>query len=226
MNDESDARWDEFYDSVRADLTDEIIQEFTSERVTSVYHKRPHIAEKPYLVLLEARSLFASSHFTAAHIHAVIASEVLIKKVLIEPMVMGFVHTEALAELLTEMMMKGTMGRFGSVQKVFKTILNDVAGIDLDTYQRSGFGKPLWDEILSAQARRNAFVHKAEVATKAEAELAISIAGEIVEVVFPRFAKSLRFHVHNGFELCSKQECNPEWVEMCKRLGIAQPTPK
>jgi hypothetical protein len=107
------------------------------------------------------------------------------------------------------------------VKEVFLNILKEAAHFDLQTYSRVGANKNLWDEITEIQKRRNRILHAAEIVTILDAEMAIAIAAEVVEVVFPRVAQNLGFHIHEGFKLCAKHDCSPEWLAMRKRLGIS-----
>jgi hypothetical protein len=219
--DEEDAARDAFYDRIREELTPEIIDEFTSERLTSFYNTHPDVAEKPFKALVEARALIQESHETAAFLYAVIATEVNIKSVLVYPIVNGFIHNEMIAPLITNMVLSQTRGQFDKVKEVFLNILKEAAHFDLQTYSRVGANKNLWDEITEIQKRRNRILHAAEIVTILDAEMAIAIAAEVVEVVFPRVAQNLGFHIHEGFKLCAKHDCSPEWLAMRKRLGIS-----
>jgi hypothetical protein len=212
--DEYDAARDAFYEKVREDLTPEIIQEFKSERLTSYFDSNRTVAEKPFRALTEARKLLTDSHETAAFIHAVIASEVTIKTVFIHPLVIGVVHNEVIAPIITDMVLGQTRGQFQKVEGLFLNILNEIANVDLEKYLRSGSKKPLLKEIFEIQSKRNVILHRADDATKDEAQYAISVAAEILEQVFPKVAKELGFHVHDGFKLCRNWLCSqPESVK-------------
>lgn len=212
--DASDAARDDFYDSIRAELTPEIIAEFKSERLTSYLDSHRTIAEKPFRALAEARKLQSDSHETAAFIHAVIASEVTIKTVFIHPLVIGVVHNEVIAPIITDMVLGQTRGQFQKVEGLFLNILNEIANVDLKTYLRSGSKTPLLNEIFEIQRKRNGIMHKADEATKEEAQYAVAVAAEILEQVFPKVAKELGFHVHEGFKLCRNWLCSqPESVK-------------
>jgi len=119
------------------------------------------------------------------------------------------------------MVLSQTRGQFNKVKDILLNILKEIAHFDLKTYSRTGVNKNLWEEITEIQTRRNRILHAAETVTIQDAEMAIAIGAEVVEVVFPRVAQNLGFHIHEGFKLCAKHDCSPEWLAMCKRIGIS-----
>ncbi len=205
---EEDAARDDFYDQIREELRLEIIEEFQGSRLTSYFELNRTIAEKPYKALLEARNLYTSSHYTAAFIHATIASEVILKLVFIRPLVLGVVNNEILAPVITEMVLSQTRGQFERVKDLFLALLNELAHLNFETYLRKGSKKPLLQEIFQAQKKRNLIIHQADTASKQDAEFALAIASELIESVFPQFAKELGYHIHRHFYLCRNFSCS------------------
>ena len=69
---------------------------------------------------------------------------------------------------------------------------DEIAGIKLPTYMRSGAKENLWAEIDKIVTQRNKTLHQAEAATSADAEFAIAVASEIIERAFFRAGKETR----------------------------------
>lgn len=206
--DEEDAARDAFYERIREELRPEIIEEFQGERLTSYLDSNRTIAERPYRALLEARKLYAASHETAAFVHGVIASEVALKTVFIRPLVLGVVNNDILAPVITEMVLGQTRGQFERVKELFLSLLNELTHLNFETYSRKGSKKSLLHEIFEAQKKRNDILHKADTASKQEAKFALAVATDLMESVFPNFAKELGYHIHRHFYLCRNFTCS------------------
>lgn len=204
--DESDAARDAFYDEVYEQVSKEAVENFTAERFRSFYDRETAIAEKPYCSLVQARALILTTHHTAAFLHAAIASEVMLRGVVLKPIIYGFIHSDSIAPLIVELAF-GSTG-LERIKKLLAKIFQDVSAIDLMAYRRPGSAKALWEEIVQIQKRRDLIVHRAEVASKDEAEMAITVAAAVTEELFPSLAKSLGYHLHDGFRLCSDGVCS------------------
>jgi hypothetical protein len=217
-NDWMDAARDDYYDDVYEQISEEAVENFTAQRLRATYDKEPAIAEKPFRALAEARLLLQTPHCTAAFIHAAIASEVMLKGIILKPILQGFVHSDSIAPLIVELAF-GSSG-LERMQKLLAKIFQDVCKLDLSTHRRNAGGKSLWDEIIEVQKRRNQIMHRADVASKNEAEHAIAVATAVFEELLPVFAKSLGYHLHDGFRLCGDQYClqHPERGEMNRRI--------
>jgi hypothetical protein len=194
-----------YYDEIVEHVTKEAVENFTAERLCSFYDKEPTIAEKPFKALAEARQLLLTPHHTAAFIHAAIVSEVMLKAVVLKPILHGFIHSDSIAPFIVELAFSSS--GFGRFQKLLAKIFQDVSNLDLMTHRRKGGTKTLWEEIVEVQKRRDQIMHRAEVATKDEAEQAIAVATAVTEELFPALAKSLGYHLHDGFRLCGDQYC-------------------
>ena len=226
MSDPSDYEAEAYYDEVHAQISKEAIENFTAERLRSFYDSAPTIAEKAINSLAESRRLLQTPHHTAAFIHAVIATEVIFLGVILKPIVIGSIHNDALAPLIVDLAIGNSgLRKFG---KLLTKVFHDVSGFDFMAYKRIGGTGTLWKEIDQVQDHRNGIMHRAEVATKAEAEQAINVAGAVIEELFPTFAKSLGYHLHDGFRLCSDVVCTLplEFRTMLERAKQAPPTPQ
>jgi hypothetical protein len=203
-------------------VTKEAIENFTFERLRALYDKEPTIAEKPFKALAEARLLVQTPHQTAAFIHAAVASEVMLKGIILKPILQGFVHSDSIAPLIAELAFSST--GLGRIKKLLAKIFQDVCNLDWKTHHRKPSLKLLWDEIVEIQTRRDQIMHRADVATKAEAELAIAVATAVTEELFPVFVKPLGYHLHDGFRLCADQYClqHPENGEMNRKIAEMQ----
>jgi hypothetical protein len=196
------------YDDYMADLYDEhrkeAIEEFTSERLSSYYSENKLLARPSFETLTEAR-LLNQSNPTAGLIFAAIAMEVGLKAMLLKPIVYGLVHAESVASLITDLTVSHTgMARY---RTLLLHVLQAHGGVDLNTYKRSGGSKTLWEEINEIQKIRNEIMHRAEKASKINADLALGVASEIIENIFPSVISKMGFHLHDGYRLCSDWKC-------------------
>jgi hypothetical protein len=186
----------------------------------ALYNKEPSIAEKPFKSLTEARLLLQTPHHTAAFIHAAITTEVMLKGIVLKPIVHGFIHSDSIAPYIVELAFKSS--GLDRIKKLLAKIFQDVSNLDLMIFRRKGGEDSLWEEIVRIQNRRDNIMHRAEIVTSDEAEHAVLVATAVMEELYPTFAKSLGYHLHDGFRLCSDQYCllHPEYGQ--KNRAIAQ----
>lgn len=202
----AEAAEEEAYSKLCEEISTQAIKDFTADRLRAVYDREPSIAEKPFRSLVEARALLQTPHPTASFIHAVITSEVLLKGVVLKPIIYGFIHSDSMAPLIVELAFTST--GLDRVKKLMVKIFQDVSNIDLMIHKRVGGTKSLWEEIVTVQKRRDHIMHRAEFVTQAEAAEAVAIAAAVIEELFPALAKSLGYHLHDGFRLCRDTVCS------------------
>ena len=198
MYDESDYHRDDMIDSLysefaqdvlagRDDLYDEIINQFTTERLQSYYIQNPQVAVRARWALNQARSLFPG-YPDASLVFAATAAEAGLKSGLLKPILHGLVHDEAMAAIIADLMPQQRNTQF---RDLLFGILKNYGALDLAAFKRDGVAKTLWDEMGEVQKRRNGVVHRAESVDVTEATLAVDIAGTIVEALFPAVIGSL-----------------------------------
>ncbi|MGZ5055822.1 MAG: hypothetical protein ACXWAT_12900, partial [Methylobacter sp.] len=77
----------------------------------------------------------------------------------------------------------------------------------------------LWSEIKALQKKRDHLVHRAQMPSSAEAEIAISVASEVLSNVFPTVIKAIDLHLHEHGRICNDPLCeyegiySPEYLE-------------
>src|SRR5258708_2738739 len=108
-------------------LYEEIIEQFTSERLQSFYLANPRVAERALCAIDEARALKAL-HPSAALVFAAIAIEVGLKSTLLKPILHGLVSIDSAAVLITKLVPDQHNDDF---KKVVFGILKEVGGVDL-----------------------------------------------------------------------------------------------
>ena len=188
----------------------EAIEEFTDERLQSYYLNHKLLAKPAVHALSEARNLIGTNE-TASFIFATIAMEVGLKTTLLKPIVYGLVHDDSVAVLITDLTVSHTgMDKY---RKLLLQVLRDHGGVDLDNFKRSGANKMLWEEIKNIQKIRNSIMHRGEAASKEEATLALRVASEILETMFPAVATKMGLHLHDGFRICNDWKCNYEGIQ-------------
>ncbi|MEE7627270.1 hypothetical protein V3O24_13955 [Methylobacter sp. Wu8] len=180
--DENDAAMDAFYDEMREQLYPEIINDFTSERLQSYFLSYPEAAKPAYLALEESLRLRDAGFFSAAFLFAVIATEVAVKTALLKPIVHGLIHNLPTSTLITDLVVRNGLDR---IENLLFESLNSVANIDLNSFCRPTSDQKLWSEIKDLQKKRDHLVHRAQMPSSTEAEIAISVASAVLETVFP-----------------------------------------
>ena len=188
-----EAAYDEAMSALYEEHKEQAIQEFTVERLQSYYIHYPDIAKPAFHALSEAHQLI-SRHPTASFIFSAISIEVGIKVTLLKPVVYGLVHSESLASIITDMVIRQTsIDRF---QKLLFKILSEYGGIDLDNLKRPRSPKLLWDEMKNVQKRRNQVIHRAERVNINESKQALSVAAYVLENIFPNLVEYIDLHIH------------------------------
>jgi hypothetical protein len=186
---------------------EDAVSEFQSERLKSYYLKHPDLARSARDSLVYAQSLMPSFP-QAALVFAVTAAELVWKKVLLEPIVFGLVHTEGLANLVTELTTQHTgMDRF---KKLLAAILAEFGGVDIMEHKRDGSPKTLWVEINEIQKARNLLVHEGKNAPDATPALAISVAETLLNIIFPQVITKLGLHFHGNVTVCGSFHWNKD----------------
>jgi len=201
---EDEARYEEWMDELYREHKEQAIGEFTDDRLKSFYLAHPLVVASPVRALAEARALF-ERHTTAAQVFAVIAVEVGLKVALLKPVVYGLVHNESTAEIITDLTLRHT--RFDFFHQLLYQILSEHGGVDLKSHTRGGASKGLWPEILEIQKCRDRIVHRAESATREQAEQAIGVGRAILEELFPAVVSHLGLHLHDGVRVCEDWKC-------------------
>jgi hypothetical protein len=199
-----EAAHEQYLEDLYEEHRKEAIEEFTSERLSSYYSENKQLAKPAFEALSDARELSALNP-TASLVFAAIAMEVGLKAILLKPIVYGLVHTDSVASLITDLALAHTgMDRY---RKLLLHLLRDHSGVDLDTFTRSGSKKTLWEEISEIQTARNAILHRAEKGSPAIAQLALAVASEIIDHIFPDIVEGMGFHLHDGYQICSDRRC-------------------
>ncbi len=198
MTEEEYAR-DEWLSDLYEEHREQALEEFKQERLQSYFLASPELAQAPHAFLVEAR-LVEQTSASAALVLASAAAEVGVKMVLLKPIVMGLVHSEALAGHVADLVMQHQgIDRF---RHLLFDIMRQYAGVDLSMYRRPGVSATLWTEITGT-APRNRVCHRCESATSTEAASAISIAAEVLDNLFPAFVRRLGLHLHDGYRCCN-----------------------
>jgi hypothetical protein len=211
-----EAAYDEYMAELYEEHKKEAIEEFTFERLQSYYINNKLMAQPAFLALSEARSLIESNK-SAALIFSAIAMEVGLKTTLLKPIVHGLVHTESVAALITDLTISHSgMDRY---RKLLFQVLRDHGGIDLSNFKRTESNKTLWEEINTVQKKRNLIMHRAIKAEVEDADLALAVASEILESIFPEIIAKMGLHLHDGFRICDDWKCQHKGTKIEKILN-------
>lgn len=215
--DENDAAMDAFYDDMRKQLYPEIVYEFTIERLQSYFLAYPEAAKPAYIALEEALHLRDAGFFSATFIFAVIATEVAVKSALLKPIVHGLIHDIPTSTLIAELVLgQNGLDRF---EKLLFESLNSIAELDLKSFCRPNSEESLWREIKGLQKKRNYLVHRAEMLSSEDADMAIAVACEVLNNILPLVIKAIGLHLHEHGRICKDWWCelenqySPEQIE-------------
>jgi len=218
---EDEYAYDEYMTQLYEEHKNQAIEEFTFERLQSYYRDNRLLAKPAFTTLCEAKSLMDLTA-TAGFVFAAIAMEVGLKETLLKPIVSGLVHMPSVASLVTDLAVSNRgMDKYG---KLLLQALREHGGVDLDTYTRPNSNTPVWQEMMEVQHKRNLIVHKANSASQIDADLALAVAGTVVEGLFPTVVKKMGLHLHDGFRICDDWKCEYEGTpagEILKELKNA-----
>lgn len=202
-----EAAYDQYMAELYEEHKKEAIEEFTGERLSTYFLDNKLLAEPAALALSNARSLMTINP-TAGFVFAAIAMEVGLKSSLLKPIVYGLVHAESVAALITDLAVSHTgMDRY---RKLLLQLLQEHGGVNLDAHRRQGSNLALWQEIKNVLDIRNRVMHRAELTSKENAELALGVAAEILENIFPSVVNKMGLHLHEGFRICADWKCQYE----------------
>ncbi len=203
------------------DYRDEAIDGFTTTTLQSYYLANPLVGQEAKGLLAEAQAL-VGTHPRSALVMAYAAIEVAMKLALVRPVVHGLVHSESLADFVTEAVMGAThKDRF---KKLLFRIATEYAGIDMDAFSRPGQKRTLWNEIQDIEPKRNGVIHRGGTVDPNVTAQAIEIATTLLRELFPRLLNGLGLHLH-GDSVCD--EFHPpadlvEALEAARNRAVAQ----
>jgi hypothetical protein len=210
--DYTDAMYDAAMDSLYEDFAeqalggneiyDQIVYDFKEGRLCEYYIDNPGITEAAKGAPTEARTLLQRSA-RCSLVLAATASEVCFRDAILTPILHGSFHDKSSADLIVKLIVAN---KNDGLSKALLQILTARAGVDLRHFSRSGSRKPLWEEMREIQRMRNMILHKAQGASKVEAQLAIKIADCLISDIFPRVIKKIGLHLHEE-TVCGSDEC-------------------
>ncbi len=203
-----------------ADLYEEnskqALREFRQERLQSYLLANPEVARPAFGALRDAVSLLPDKPM-ASLVLASAAAEVGLKAVLLRPVVVGLIHSEALAGHVADLVLQHqAVSRF---HDLLFAVLKEYGGLDLATYKRAGANTTLWNEVQTNIERRNAVLHRCEVPAGAEATQAVAVASEILTVLFPALVTNLGLHLHDGYRACNDSHVTEKLAELLGGSG-------
>ena len=192
-----DAAQDQFFDELEKELypshKEQAIEEFTAERLQSLYIKNPDVAVNAVRSHTEAKALLEHGHPSASLVFTVSSIEQFLKAALLKPVVYGLVHSEPLADLVVEF----TVGQTGfeRYKRLLTKLFESLAGMNLETIKRQGSAKTLLDEVAELQTVRNKIVHQGFQVQDADAKEAMAIGESVFQQLFWRMLLALGLRV-------------------------------
>lgn len=183
-------------------LQDDIIEEFKAERLGSYFSDNPQAALPGIAALATARTLLPQNA-TAGFLFAFISAEFCLSRLFLRPLVFGVVHQETSADILSDLIARGT-GWQKSFEKIVFPIIQEHCGIELGNECLDGSGKPIWKQFVGLKDFRNSVVHRAETANAEQARCALSIAQTLMEDVFPRLLATLGYRLDSEGNIRSR----------------------
>jgi hypothetical protein len=192
---QQDEAMSEYYEELYlSEFKERAIQEFTAERLSSYYIDNSNLLSDSFRALDEAKKV-ASLSPTSGLIMAAISIEIAFKIGLLKPIVFGFVHSEAVAESISDTVIKQTgIDRF---KVLLVTLLKDISHVDIVTYKRARQQKSLWDERGRVQVLRNAISHRGSLSSVTDCQFAIDVADAVLNELLPVVLNSLGLSLQN-----------------------------
>ena len=154
-------------------ISKEAVDQFTFERLRSYYRDNREVAVNAVTVFREAERLHEQSP-TAALVLYTTAIELGLKVALLKPVIYGLVHNESIADLVSDLAVKHN--GFDRFKPLLTSILAEYGEIDFTVFTIDGHKKTIWEEITLLQGRRSAVVHRGELPTAEDADLAKQVA--------------------------------------------------
>lgn len=112
----------------------------------------------------------------------------------------GLVHNDSLSNFITDIFV--TSAKHEDMLKVVNRVLKEYASIDLQNVKLQEHGRSAWEEIIHGQKIRNAVVHRAELCSRADAEIVIGLADYIWTGIFPKLLENIGLHTHDNRTVC------------------------
>lgn len=171
-----------------ADLVEQVSQEavdqFAFDRLRSYYLDHPDVAVNAITTFREAEKVEHISASAAVVLYTT-SIELGLKVALLKPVVYGLVHSESVADLVSDLAVKHNgIDRF---KPILASILAEYGEIDFNVFTIDGHKKTVWEEISHLQSVRNSIVHRGE-ASSAEH---VALARQVATVVFGSFFVSV-----------------------------------
>lgn len=127
---------------------------------------------------------------------AAVSLELTVKNVILRPLVSGLVHNEVVAGFVAQSAVgRGGANRFTDL--LFQ-LLNEVADLDLSTYQRDDQACRLRTEVETVIKLRNGILHEGETVTSDQATMAVDVSRALLCDVFPDLIKALDMTTDEG----------------------------
>jgi len=188
-------------DDLSAELIDDILQSFQAQRLASYFVKNPRLA-LPVVTMLRSAQQMQRDYPTASFVFALACVEIALRDLLLIPILHGLIDSEPLAPLITKTFEKQ---RSLDLNEILLSILKNHADIDPKVHLSSADGTVTFEKSYSAlREKRNGVLHRAAVASIADAEAATILARIVLEVFFVRVLKKLGLHLHGYDEICDR----------------------
>ncbi len=178
------------------ELRIQIVEDFIEERRLSYYEENPEVLTSSVRILNEANVLLNQSP-TASLLLSSTAIETAIKAGILKPIIYGLIHSDATADIVSDATIE--QKSFNRLKKLMFKLLADLSSIDMETFQRSGSNKSLWNEWKNVQHSRNKIAHEAKEYDIEEARYALSVAQGVLWELIPTVLSSLSLSIdYNG----------------------------
>lgn len=169
----NEAAMEEFYDQMREELyleeEDQIIADFTADRLQSFYLKNPQVMRPAVDAIQEGKKLQAGEHYSAALIFFISAVEILLKTTLLKPVIYGLIHNEALAEVVVKNFL--SQSGFVRYENLMSKIFQELSNVNLSSVKRETSNDSLMIECKKTQDMRNRIIHQGLIIGSEDAEL-------------------------------------------------------
>ncbi|MEC5398083.1 hypothetical protein [Uliginosibacterium sp. H1] len=177
---EQDAAYSQFVEEVAQQAVDE----HAEEQLRKFYLGNRSLAQPGRSFLAEGDRVVSASPTSAVLLYTT-AIEVGIKKAILEPVICGVVHSEPLASLISEAVIR--QAGIDRYKDLLNVLFSEYLGTEFHTLRLGGRVSTMWDDVMQTQKARNRVAHRAELATPEEAQLA----GRLAKAVNFRLVESM-----------------------------------
>lgn len=212
----SDAEWDEGYSRLYDEVSEEAITQYKRELSFDALKKMSPDVARVHEVIAEAERVRSVSP-AGTVLFSASAVEITLKKLILEPLVVGLIHNEEAAPLITRAIIGNHALRHA--KELAAKLLLVAAEFDLEAYKRNGATLAFMSEAQTLASQRDGIIHRGDRATDKNAEHALVLANEMLTGVFGEVLWSFDLRLVNPGDEAKRDWLYPEGTLIVNTQG-------